>query len=343
MKVLLAGDGFVTPDVLGTAMHTALPGVETTAIQFGWPVEPQTDFGGVKEATGDEDELIAALQGAEVCFTHTAPITDKVMGNCPDLKMVTVCRGGPVNADISAATRRGIVVTNTPGRNATATTEHTIAMILAAVRQIVPRHLELLADEWHGDYYEYTKVGPEVRGSTVGVIGYGAVGSRVAAAMQALGAHVLVYDPWTDPARLAAGMELVPALDDLLSRSNIVTIHARVTPKNYHMIAAPQIALMPEGSVLVNCARGSLLDYDAACDALDSGHLFAASFDCLPSEPLPPHHRLTTTPRITMTPHLGGASKQAAELAARIGADDIARFSRGEAPVHLMNPEVLKG
>ncbi|WP_028707887.1 2-hydroxyacid dehydrogenase [Propionicicella superfundia] len=343
MKVLLAGDGFVTPDVLGAAISAALPEAETAALQFGWPVEPQTDFGGVKEATGDEDELIAALQGASVCFTHTGPITDKVMAASPDLKLVTVCRGGPVNADIAAATRRGIMVTNTPGRNATATTEHTIAMILAAVRQLVPRHIELIADEWHGDYYEYEKVGPEVRGSTVGVIGYGAVGSRVAAAMQALGATVLVYDPWVDPSRVAPGVELVPALDALLSRSTIVTIHARVTPENHHMIAAPQIALMPRGSILVNCARGSLLDYDAACDALDSGHLFAASFDCLPSEPLPPGHRLTRTPRLTLTPHLGGASKQAAELAARIGADDIARFAHGEAPVHLMNPEVLKG
>ncbi len=341
MKVLFAADGFVTPEVMGTALAKALPDAETSAIQFSWPVEPNYDFGGVKEAQGDEDELIAALVGAEACITHTGPITEKVMKASPDLKLVTVARGGPVNADVAAATKLGIMVTNAPGRNATATTEHTIAMIMAGVRQIVPRHIELLKDEWHGDYYEYDKVGPEVRGSTVGVIGYGAVGSRVAAIMQAMGANVLVFDPWTDPAKIAAGMELVPEMDDLLRRSNIVTIHARVTPDNYHMIAAPQIALMPPASVLVNCARGPLLDYDAACDALDSGHLFAASFDCLPSEPLPPGHRLTRTPRVAMTPHLGGASKQAAELAARICADDVALYARGERPLHLMNPEVL--
>lgn len=341
MKVLFAADGFVTPQVMSSALREALPSADTAALQFGWPVEPTTDFGGVKEATGDEDELIAALAGVEACITHTGPITHKVMAASPDLKLVSVCRGGPVNADIEAATKLGIMVTNAPGRNATATTEHTIAMIMAAVRQVVPRHIELLKDEWHGDYYEYDKVGPEVRGSTVGVIGYGAVGSRVAAIMQAMGAKVLVFDPWADPAKLVPGMELVPNMDDLLRRSNIVTIHARVTAENYHMIAAEQIALMPPASVLVNCARGPLLDYDAACDALDSGHLFAASFDCLPSEPLPPGHRLTTTPRVSLTPHLGGASKQAAELAASICAEDVARFSRGERPVHLMNPEVL--
>jgi D-3-phosphoglycerate dehydrogenase len=338
MKVLLAGDGFVLPEVMEKALRAELPEVETSSIQFGWPVEPQSDFGGVQEATGDEDELIAALKGATVCFTHTAPITEKVMAASPDLKLVTVCRGGPVNADLAAASRLGIQVTRTPGRNATATTEHSVAMILAAVRQIVPRHMELVKDEWHGDYYEYDKVGPEVQGSTVGVIGHGAVGSRVARIMDAMGAHVVVFDPWMDPARLPESMDLVDTLDELCERSNIVTIHARVTPENYHMIGADQIAKMPRGSVLVNCARGPLLDYDAACDALDSGHLFAASFDCLPSEPLPPGHRLTTTPRVSLTPHLGGASKQAAELAAQIGAADIARFARGETPIHLTNP-----
>lgn len=340
MKVVLAGDGFVLPEVMARALESELPEAQTHRLQFGWPVEPQTDFGGVKEAQGDEDELIAALKGASVCFTHTAPITEKVIAASPDLKLITVCRGGPVNADIPAASAHGVLVTNTPGRNATATAEHTIAMILGAVRQLVPRHNELVAGEWHGDYYEYSKVGPEVRGSTVGIIGYGAVGSRVARAMDALGARVVVFDPWADPATLEPGMVLVDTLDDLLKQSNIVSIHARVTAENYHMIAGPQIALMPDSSILVNCARGPLLDYDAACDALDSGHLFAASFDCLPSEPLPAGHRLTRTPRLILTPHLGGASKQAAELAAKIGAADIARFARGETPVHLMNPEV---
>lgn len=341
MKVLLAGDGFVRPDVMSIALARTLPDAQTAEKQFGWPVIPQTDFGGVKEAVGDEDELIAALQGAQVCFTHTAPLTRKVIAACPDLRLITVCRGGPVNADIVAATDHGVLVTNTPGRNATATAEHTIAMIMAAVRQLVPRHNELIAGEWHGDYYEYDKVGPEVQGSTVGVIGFGAVGGRVARAMDALGAHVVVFDPWMDPSALPASMTLVTTLDELLEQSTIVTIHARVTNENYHMIAAEQIAKMPAGSILVNCARGPLLNYDAACDALDSGHLFAASFDCLPQEPLPAGHRLLTTPRVALTPHLGGASKQAAELAAQIGAADIALFARGQMPGHLMNPEAV--
>src|SRR5699024_2473253 len=102
------------------------------------------------------------------------------------------------------------------------------------------------------------------------------------------------------------------------------------------------ISLMPQGGVIVNCARGSLVDYDAVCDAIDSGHLYAAAFDALPEEPLPAGHRLLTTPRITLTPHLGGASKDSARLAARIGAADIARFVEGKDIEHLANPKVLE-
>ena len=108
------------------------------------------------------------------------------------------------------------------------------------------------------------------------------------------------------------------------------------------MIDADALALMPEGSVLVNCARGELVDYDAVCDALDSGRLFAAGFDVLPQEPLPPGHRLLRTPRVTITPHLAGASKEAARIAARIGAEDIAAFAAGRRPLHLANPEALE-
>lgn len=340
VKVLLAGDGFVTNSVLSDALSRHVPDAQTSQITGPWPDTPLTDFGDVTEAAGDEDELIAALNGVTVAFSHTHGFTRKVIENSPDLKMITICRGGPVNVSIPAATEHGVLVTRTPGRNATATTEHTIAMIMAAVRQVAQRHEELRAGNWRGDLYRYELVGPEVRGKTVGLVGYGAVGSRVAQILQAMGAKVAVFDPYLKPEQLADGIELVGGLNDLMSRSHIVSIHARETKDNFHMIGAEQIAALPEGAVLVNCARGGLLDYDALCDALDSGHLYSAACDVLPSEPLPDGSRLLTTPNLTMTPHLGGASKQAAELAAEIGAEDIARFLGKVPTVHAVNPDV---
>lgn len=340
MKILLAGDGFVLPEILQAAIEEQQLDAPTAQIRNDWPVTPMVDVGGVREANGDEDVLIEALQGCEVLFTHTQPVTDKVMAASPDLKLVVVCRGGPVNADVAAATRRGILVCNTPGRNANATTEHSLAMILAAARQISQRDAELKAGNWRGDYYRYDLVGPELFGSTVGLVGYGAIGQRVGVALVAMGAHVLVFDPYFT-GDLPAGIEQVTTLDDLLRRSNVLSLHARATAENAGMIGREQLAMLPKGAIVVNCARPQLLDYDAMCDALDEGHLYAAACDVLPAEPLPPDHRLLRTPNITVTPHLAGASKSAAWIAARLGAADIAAYARGGRPVNLVNPQAL--
>lgn len=342
MSILLAGDGFVTVDVLRRAIatHPSIGDFDLKELQSNWPNEPFKDFSGVHEAFGDEDELIAALQGARVCFSHTFPFSEKVIASSPELQLITICRGGPVNVDVEAATRHGVVVSYTPGRNAVATAEHSVAMIMAAARQIAQRDAELKAGQWRSDYYNYDSVGPEISGRTVGVCGYGAVGSRVARTLAAMGAHVVVYDPWVNASVLESGMELASDLDSMLRRAEVLTLHSRLTPETRNMIGSDQIALLPEGAILVNCARGGLLDYDAVADALDAGHLFAAAFDCLPEEPLPAGHRLFSTPRVTMTPHLAGASKQAAELAATIGAEDIALFLDGQVPQHCANPEV---
>ncbi len=342
--ILLAGDGFVTANVLRHAVEgqSNIPqSVVLGEMQSNWPNEPFHDYAGVREAFGDEDVLIAALPGAQVCFSHTYPFSEKVIAASPDLQLITICRGGPVNVDLDAATRHGVIVSYTPGRNAVATAEHSVAMIMAAARQIAQRDAELKAGQWRSDYYNYDAVGPEISGKTAGVCGYGAVGSRVAKILQAMGAHVVVYDPWIDASKLEPGMEYVPELEQLLDRADILTLHSRLTAENQGMIGAEQIARLPQDAILVNCARGGLLDYDAVVDALDSGHLYAAAFDCLPEEPLPSGHRLFTTPRVTMTPHLAGASKQAAELAAAIGARDIAAFLAGERPTFCANPEVF--
>jgi D-3-phosphoglycerate dehydrogenase len=126
-------------------------------------------------------------------------------------------------------------------------------------------------------------------------------------------------------------------LDELLSRSRFVTLHARVTADNRGMIGAAQIARMPAGAVLVNCARGALLDYDAACDALESGHLHGAAFDVYAEEPIPPGSRLLQTPNLVLTPHLAGGSRETAVKAAAIVAADVGRYLRGEPLAHRAN------
>ncbi|MFD0690983.1 2-hydroxyacid dehydrogenase [Actinomadura fibrosa] len=342
-RVLAAGDHFVLNRLFIDALRAETPGgLEFSELTLPWPVEPFGRVAEVDEASGTEDRLIEALRGIQVCVTQMAPLTRRVLEAAPDLRLFGVSRGGPVNANLDAATEHGVAVCFAPGRNAGATAEHTLGLILAAVRRIPQTHGELVAGRWRGDYYRYDDVGIELLGGTVGLVGCGAVGRRVARAAAALGSRVLVHDPYLDDLGDLAGIAEPVTLDELLARAQIVSLHARATPETAGMIGAAEIAAMRPGSIIVNCARGTLLDYDAVCDAVESGHLFGAAFDVFPEEPIPAGSRLLTTPNIIVTPHLAGASKQTAANAARIIAEDVGRHLRGEPLRHCANPEVLK-
>ncbi|MDI3387908.1 2-hydroxyacid dehydrogenase [Streptomyces sp. B-S-A8] len=341
--VLAAGNHFIRPNLFTEAVRAAagdLP-LDVRELRFPWPHTPFGPVAEVIEASGSEDEMIEALQGVQICVTEHGPLTERILANCPDLKLFCTSRGGPVNANLEAATRHGVAVCYAPGRNATATAEHTLTLLLAAARGVGDTHTDLRKGTWRGDYYDYDNCGIEIDGATVGLIGYGAIGSRVAKVLRVMGAEVLVHDPYVRPEALAGIAEQV-SLDALLRRSRMVSLHARVTDETKGMIGCDQIAAMPRGSILVNCARGALLDYEAACDALESGHLAGAGFDVFPEEPLPADSRLLTAPGVVLTPHIAGGSQQVAHKAADIVAAEVGRYLRGEPLVHCANPEALK-
>ncbi|MFI7678108.1 2-hydroxyacid dehydrogenase [Actinophytocola sp. NPDC049390] len=329
--ILLAGDRFVLNRLL--AAELAPDAWDVRTLELPWPHVPFGKVAEVDEASDVEDALIESLRGARVCLTQMAPLTARVLDACPDLELFAVSRGGPVNANLAAATEHGVAVTFAPGRNAESTAEHTIGMMLAAMRRIPVAHDSVVAGRWESAMFAYTETGLEIADSTIGLVGYGAIGSRVAAALRAMGATVLVADPYAD-------VESVP-LDELLRRSTVVSLHARLTDETRGMIGAREIALMPAGSVLVNCARGGLLDYDALAKALTDGHLFAAAVDVYDEEPLPAGHPLRAAPNVVMTPHLAGASRAVAARAARMVGVEAARWLAGEPPLHCANPEVL--
>ena len=340
-RILVAGDHCILPSLFADAIRAQVKTpLEFREYQSPWPGVPFGKIGEVSEASGSEDELIQALAGISIYVANHAPLTQRMLEHAPALKLAVIARGGPTNANVKAATERGVLICNAPGRNAAATAEHTMSLILAVVRRVPELNAALAKAEWRGDYYEYEKCGPELENSTAGLVGFGAIGTRVARMLKGFGCHVLVYDPYVGPEHLGEGVQSV-GLDELLARSRIVSLHARATAENKGMIGAKQLALMPAGSVLINCARGSLVDYKAVCDALDSGHLWGAGFDVFPEEPVPADSRLLRTPHIVMTPHIAGASKQTAEKAARIAAGEIRRFLEGEPLQHCLNPEAV--
>lgn len=324
-RVLVAGDHFVTTELVVDSLVARLGDRLSIATHTGpWPHTPFGRVGEVDEASDIEDELIAALPGVEVLVTQMAPVTERVLAAADALRLVVVTRGGPVNVNLDAAAARGVEVRTTPGRNAVAAAEHTLALLLAALRHIPATHASVCAGEWRSDLYALDAVGTELGGATVGLVGYGAIGRRVARILRAFDATVLVHDPYTDPAAMD-GVALV-GLDEVLDRAEVLSLHARLTEETRGLISARRIARLPRGAVLVNTARGGLVDYDAVADALESGQLGAAAFDVFDVEPLPAGSRLRTAPRVVLTPHLAGATRQTAQRAATLAAEAVSAW-----------------
>jgi D-3-phosphoglycerate dehydrogenase len=207
--------------------------------------------------------------------------------------------------------------------------------MLAAMRNLPAVHNTVRAGQWRSDLYSYGECGAELSGSTVGLVGLGEIGHRVADLALALGARVLAYDPFVEPGA-RRGVTLT-TLEDLLAGSDVISLHARLTPDTTGMIGPEQFALMRPGTVLVNTARGGLLDYPAAAVALADGTLRALALDVYDHEPVDPAAAVLAAPNVVLSPHLAGATRQTAERAARMAAAEIARFAAGETLSYLKN------
>jgi D-3-phosphoglycerate dehydrogenase len=309
--------------------------------QLPWPLEPFGPVGNVIEASGTEAQLLEVLKDHQYVLSHKSPFTEKVFKAAPNLKFIGICRGGPVNVDLEAATKAGVVVTYAPGRNAQAAAEFTIALILSSLRKISDADKEMKAGVWRGDYFVYEKAGQELNGTTVGVIGFGAVGKIVAKILNAFGANILVHDPFADPKEIEKLNCKAVELNELMSQSFVVTLHSRLTEKTKHLINADNLKLMPKGALLVNTARGGLLDYSSLPALLESGQLGGLALDVYDEEPPSQNYPLLKSQNVVLTPHLGGATKQTGAVAAKIVASDLNRFLKGEKMLFVANPQVL--
>jgi D-3-phosphoglycerate dehydrogenase len=341
-KVLAVGDGFVLSNLMANALRWEV-GEEAQVDTFDlpWPIQPAARVAEVDEASGTEEQIIGVVGDAEVAVVHNAALTRRVFESTDALRLVVVTRGGPVNVNVEAASERRIAVCYAPGRNAPAAAEYAVGLMLAAMRRIPEAHTTLSSGVWRGDLYAYEECGVELEGSTVGLVGFGAIGRRVARVLAAFGAKVLVHDPFVEAADVEEAGGSVAELDELLERSRVVSLHARLSEDTRGMIGAGEISRMVRGSVLVNTARGGLLDYDALCDALESRHLGAAALDVYPEEPLPEGSRLLGVPRLVLSPHIAGATQETAQRAARIAAEEVGRYARGEQLLNVINREVV--
>jgi D-3-phosphoglycerate dehydrogenase / 2-oxoglutarate reductase len=341
-KIAIIGDRFMLPEVFRERI-VALCGNEhdIRTLQQPWPDVPMEHgyavkgMDGLKEYLGDPDEIVEFIGDAELFITQLAPVSAGMLARLPDLKFIAVSRGGPVNIDMKAARDAGVLVVNTPGRNASAVAEFTLGAILAETRLIRTGHESLRKGEWRGELYRADKTGRELSEMTVGVIGYGNIGSRVVRLLRAFGTKVIVHDPYVQLSAedRNAGVELV-AFDDLLSRSDVVTLHPRVTDETRGIMNAEAFAKMKPGAIFVNTARGPLVDYDALYEALADGHLGSAMLETFAIEPAPADWPLLQLPNVTLTPHIAGASVRTVTYAAEMAAEEVRRYIAGLPPVN---------
>lgn len=289
-----------------------------------------------------EDGVIRAAGEAEaILFRTRPPCTERLMASCPKLRVVGRYGVGLDTVDLAAATRLGIPVVHAPGANSDSVAEHTLMLMLCCVKKTIPIDRATRKGEWRG---AQSRGITELRGATLGIIGVGNIGSRVAQIARGFGMTVLGYDPYVPADELRRrGVEPVAALDDLLARSDIVTCHTPLTSETHHMINEKTIARMRDGAVFVNTARGKVQDERALFEALVKGKLRAAGLDVWEEEPVPADNPLLNLENVVCTAHVAGLSETADRNIAVTVASEMLCVLRGEKPRVLGNPNLWPG
>jgi D-3-phosphoglycerate dehydrogenase len=288
--------------------------------QAGFELDVRTDLKG--------DALKEALRAADGVIVRSKPqVTAAELDDPGQLRVIVRAGVGVDNIDVEAATRRGILVMNTPGGNTVSTAEHTITLMLALSRHTPAADASTRAGKWERNKF----LGSQLAGKTLGVVGLGRVGREVARRALGLDMKVIGYDPFMAPAGAAQmGVETVASLDQMLPRCDYLTMHTPLTDETRDLLGAAQLARLPREARVINCARGGIINEAALAEALKSGHLAGAALDVYAEEPPPPDHPLLKLPNVVLTPHLSASTVEAQVSVAREAAQLMIDYlSRG--------------
>ena len=274
----------------------------------------------------DREKLLAAVPEADALLVRSATTVDaEVLAAAPKLKIVARAGVGLDNVDVDAATERGVLVVNAPTSNIHSAAEHALALLLSASRQIPAADATLREHTWKRSKFS----GTEIFGKTVGIVGLGRIGQLVASRIEAFGTHVIAYDPYVSPARAAQlGIELLP-LDQLLARADFISVHLPKTPETAGLIDKEALAKTKPGVIIVNAARGGLVDEADLAEAISSGHVRAAGLDVFSTEPCT-DSPLFELPQVVVTPHLGASTEEAQDRAGTDVAESVRLALAGE-------------
>ena len=285
------------------------------------------------------DELAAELnsRGIAVLIVEADFVLDETIESADGLRLIGVCRTSTNAIDIESATAKGILVVNTPGRNAQAVAEHAVGLMLALARRVPSAHEYVRDGRWQHPMEPYVSMrGVELAGRTLGVVGLGAIGRRTASMGAALGMAVMAHDPYVS---YAPDGVVMSGLEELMERADFVTVHVPLTPETEGLLDGGLLSLMRESAFLVNCSDSAIIEQAPLVDALVNRRIAGAALDVFETHPVAPDSPLLALDNVVLSPHLGGATEETIERHSRMMADDILRFLNGKRPVNLVNPD----
>jgi D-3-phosphoglycerate dehydrogenase len=343
MKVLLVGDDYIGSDLL---LDGFAPWREygCELVTYDWlqgGMEKLQYLNRKLEEEGPEAvpppaDIFPLIADADVLIMQFLPLGRRLIDAGRKLKAVGSLRAGYENVAADYLTEKGIMFFNNPGRNADAVSDYAIGMLLAEARNIARSHMALKQGQWRRDFINLP-YSPDLPGRTVGIIGFGQIGQLVARKLTGFEVRLLAYDPYAGPEAAAALNVTLTDLDTLLKESDFVTIHARLTEENEHMLGARELALMKPTAILVNTARSGLVDEDALYQALRDRKIGGAALDVFDQEPPGKDYPLVTLDNCTITTHMAGTTRDALAKAPHRLARELAKLFRGEEPRPWVN------
>ena len=281
-------------------------------------------------------ELAQLLKEADGLIAGLDQIDAQALAAAKRLKVIARYGVGVDRVDLAAATRRGIIVSNTPGANSAAVAELAVGLMLALGRHVCQANQAIRCGQWP----RYAGIG--LKGKIIGLVGFGSIGRQVAARLGGFGCRLLAADPYVPP-DAAAGLPVsLVTLDELLAASDIVSLHTAATAATAGMVSTGFLNKMKPGALLINTARGELIDEAALRQVLEKKHLAGAALDCFCEEPPQPGHPLLQMPQVIATPHMGAHTDEAVNAMGRMALDACLAVLKGERPAHIVNPEVYE-
>lgn len=281
----------------------------------------------------------AENKDADMILGLFAPFSAESMDQLENLKLIGVARAGTENVDIEAATERGIIVTHIMGRNAHAVSDFAIGLMLNEARNIARAHYSIKNGEWRKDFSNSSYI-PELYGKTIGLVGFGYIGRLVAEKLQGFNVDVKVYDPYIDSIDLP-NAQLVDK-ETVFREADFVSVHARLTEENHHLVGEEALSLMKPTAYLINAARSGLVDTDALARALSEKKIAGAGIDVFDVEPIPEDHPLLELDNVTLTTHIAGTTTDVLAQSPYLLVDEVKRILGGEKTSWIKNPEVLE-